>query len=437
MRTVEAGPVPPSQAPGWAGRYTWGGRYEWAGTPSTLRVAQLILVLGVLLAGSVGLYAAHSLQVNTKDIKDRLEPLNTNVSTVYQSLADADARATAGFPSSTDAAAQRGADDGYDQDIANATENLTHATTQTNNDAVTEASITDITTQLTAYTGLIGQARANNQQNPAAAVNDLKRASDLMRYTILSQVVELQQQQAQRLDAAYQQAKLVKVVALGAGGVSLAGLIWAQVFLFRRTHRICNVGLAMASAAVIAGLVWWTVAGVTSSHALTSSQRHSRALSDALVPAQIAALRSRAVENLGLVATRTGGGQTGGAQPASTGSATDDDFNAQMLLLAQGDGAGGALGAARQFATDQAGKARVQAAVDAVHAYRTRHSDAAFNTLVAKLQDAVDHETGAFNDDIHRARLWITDLDVGTGALLVAAEAGVIVGIQRRLKDYR
>lgn len=426
-QTIEAGRVPLGRVLGRVGRY------EWAGTPGTLRVVQIILVLGVVLAGSIGVYAALSLRATTDDVEHHLEPLNNNVAALYQSLADADATVTAGFLPGTDAAAQRAADATYHQDIGRATENLTHATTQTSDDPVTETSITDITTQLTAYTGLVGQARANNQQNPAAAVRDLKHASDLMRYTILSQVVGLQQQQALRLDATYRKAERVPVMALGACGVSLAGLIWAQIFLFRRTHRVCNIGLVVASAAMIAGLAWWTVAWVGSSHLLTSSHRHSQALSDALVPAQIAVRRARAVENLELVATRTGGGQ-----PMSAHRPTDEDFDAQMLLLAQGNGAGGALGAARQFTTDQEGEALVQAAVNAVDVYRTRNTDsAAFITLVARLQDAVNHETTTFNEDIHRAGLWVTGLDVGTATLAVAASVGVIAGIQRRLEDYR
>ncbi|MCU1612420.1 MAG: hypothetical protein JWM45_4336, partial [Pseudonocardiales bacterium] len=64
--------------------------------PGKLRVAQVVLVMGVALAGAVAVYAA-IVQVNTTvDIAEHIEPLNHNVPTLYRSPADADATVAAG-----------------------------------------------------------------------------------------------------------------------------------------------------------------------------------------------------------------------------------------------------------------------------------------------------------------------------------------------------
>jgi hypothetical protein len=264
----------------------------------------------------------------------------------------------------------------------------------------------------------------------------------------LPEAAELQRRQASRLADAYQRAGSVPVVALAACGASVAGLIWVQIFLFKRTHRVINIGLVVASGAVLAGLLWWTAAGTASAGSLARSVGHSRSVSDALAPAQIAALQARAVESLGLV-TRDGG--------------SEPDFDARMQQLARNGGAGGALGAAKQFATDPEGRTLVQAAVDNARGYAAAHQEvrrlddvgeytkavdaavgthqasaaAAFDRLATTLRTAVEYERGAFGKDIDRARGWLTGLPIGIGVLALIAAVGVAMGVRQRLEEYR
>jgi hypothetical protein len=421
--------------------------YDWNTTPGKLRVAQIVLVLGVLLAGGVGVYAALDRVNTTRDIAEHLEPLNAHVITLYRSLADADATVAAGYLSGgveTNELLTR-----YERDLGAATASLAQAGTQTEGEVVTAKRIADITSQLPTYTGLVERARANNRQDFPVGVAYLRRASELMQSSILSEAAELQQRQAARLNEAYQRAESGPIVALVSCGISLAGLIWAQLFLFQRTHRVCNIGLVLASAAVITGLGWWTVAGVASANSLAGALGHSRSVSDALAPAQIAALQARALESLELV--------------DRNGAAIEPEFDARMQLLARDNGAGGALGAARQFATDQKGKARVHAAVDDALGYARAHQEvrrldddgkyakavdaalnthqasaaAAFDRLTAALSTAIEYERGAFTKDIDRAHGSLTGLPIGTGGLTLLAAVGVALGVQQRLEEYR
>jgi hypothetical protein len=441
LQIIETRRASPGQA------LRWVRDYDWDTTPSKLRVAQIVLVLGVLLAGGVGVYAAIARVNTTRDIAEHLEPLNATVTTLYRSLADADATVAAGYLSGgvepTEIRTR------YDSDLAAATANLAQAGTQAEGEVVTAKRIADITTQLPTYIGLVERARANNLQSFPVGAAYLRHASELMQNSILPEAAELQQRQAAGLDDAYRRAGSVLVVALVAGGVSLAGLTWAQVFLFQRTHRVLNIGLVVASAAVITGLVWWTVAGAVSATSLAGALGHSRSVSDALAPAQIAALQARAFESLELVNRNA--------------DVIEPEFDARMQQLARNNGAGGALGAAQQFATDQKSKMLVQAAVDDALDYARAHQevrqldeageytkavDAAINTrqasaatafdrLTATLKTAIEYERGAFGKDMDRARGWLAGLPVGTGALALVSAVGVAWGVQQRLKEYR
>jgi len=447
LQTIEIRRTPPGQIKP-TGQVVGRIRYDdWNTTPGKLRVAQIVLVLGVLLAGVVGVYAAIVRVNTTRDIAEHLEPLNANVTTLYRSLADADATVAAGYLSG-------GVEPNelltrYQRDLRAAAANLAQADTQTEGEVVTAKWIADITTQLPTYTGLVERARANNRQGFPVGVAYLRHASELMQSSILSEAAELQQRQAARLDDAYRRAESVPIVALVSCGVSLAGLIFAQVFLFRRTHRVCNIGLVLASAAVLIGLGWWTVAGVTSANSLTSALGHSRSVSDGLAPAQIAALQARALESLELVDRNA--------------AAIEPEFDAQMQLLARNKGTGGALGAARQFATDEQGKARVQAAVDGALGYARAHREvrqldddgeytkavdaalkpdqgsaaAAFDRLTAALTTAIEYEHGAFTQDLNHVRGSLTGLPIGTVGLTLGAVVGVALGVQQRLEEYR
>ncbi|PZS23204.1 MAG: hypothetical protein DLM60_03090 [Pseudonocardiales bacterium] len=441
LQTVEVSPVAPREVVGWLRHYDWGTM------PGKLRVIQVVLVLGLAIAGAVGVYAAIARVSATVDIAEHLEPLNANVTTLYRSLADADATVAAGYLSGglepTEMQIR------YGRDIEAATASLAQASTQTDGELVTAKRIADITSELPTYTGLVERARVNNRQGLAVGVSYLRRASDRMQDAILPAAAELQRRQATRLDDAYHRAGSVHFVALAVGGISLAGLIWAQAFLFQRTHRVFNIGLVTASGALLAGLAWWTIAGVVSTNSLDRALGHSQSVSDALAPAQIAALQARAVESLELV-TRTAG-------------PNEPDFDAQMQLLDRDNGAGGALGAAQHFATDQQGVGLVREAVtdarDYVAAHRqvrqlddagdyTQAVDAAvnphhpgaaatFDRLDLALTAAADHERAAFTGDIGGAHSWLTGLPIGTGGLALVAVVGVTWGVQRRLEEYR
>jgi hypothetical protein len=431
-QTIETRPAPPGEALRRTRRHRRIDRLlaDWDTTPGKLRVARIILVLGILLAGSVAVLDANARVDTTRDIAEHLEPLNANATTLYRSLADADATVALAFLSGGVEPAELRQQ--YEQDRDLASDGLRKAAAHIGEEPGTVSMIAGISRELPVYSGYVERVRANNRQgNTAAGRAYLGLASELMKNSILPQAAELQRQQATQLNDAYRRAESVPVVAIAACVVSLAGLIWAQVFVFRRTHRVVNLGLAAASGAVLVGLVWWTAAGVASAAALQGSHRHIQSVSDALGPAQVAALRARAIETNRLV---------------FSGTATEKDFTNQLGLLEK------SLGAAQQFHPDQEAQSLMAAAANDARSYATAHAAAsadptsadpasattAFRQLDSALTTVVDHERTAFSDDIQRARdWWLVGLPWGTGLLALAAAVGVALGIRQRLEEYR
>jgi hypothetical protein len=416
-------------------------------TPAKLRATRAAVVLACLLWGVAAVSAVSIRGDATHEIATRIEPLSADATELYRSLADADATVVSGFLAGglePDELRLR-----YEDDVERAGVTLASAGAQAAERRLTLDRISDITAALPVYTGLVEQARANNRQGLPVAVAYLRRASDLMQSTILPGAEAIQRDEAERLDEEFERAGSVPFLPLLLSVATLAGLGVAQVFVARRSHRVFNIGLLAATAAVLIGLVWSTIALALTYRRLESARQHSQAVTDALGPAQIAALQGRASESLALVGRDT--------------TAYEEAFASRAQRLARADGAGGALGAARRFASDEAGRARVESAVAATRTWLAAHeqlrafsdngqyaeavrfaigsdpagSTVAFNQLDASLADAVAYERSAFAADIARARGALTGLVVGTGLLAAVAAAGATWGIAERLQEYR
>ncbi|MGH3978661.1 MAG: hypothetical protein ACRDRZ_06625 [Pseudonocardiaceae bacterium] len=415
-------------------------------TPGRLRLARTALVLGLLVSGAVGVYTADDRADAAREIAGPVQQLSADATELYRSLADADTTVAREFLSGETAAAAHFRDP-YDEDIALAARSLARAGTHASPDDMTADRIADITAALPVYAGIVEQAR-NRQDLPV--VDDLQRASDLMQLTILHEAEELLRSQAERLDEEYERAVSAPVLALVLGAASLAGLVWLQVSLARRTKRVFNGPLVtLSTAAVVGALLWWAIASAFSHSYLEGSHVHSQSVTDALVPAQIAALQARGSESLALL--------------ARDGGSTEQEFDNRVQILARADGAGGALGAARQFSSDAQGRALVEAAIAKTRTYLAAHDEVrrlddgghyreavdlavgpdvagaaeTFSRLDDALAAAVAYERASFDSEIGRARGWLTGLLVGPGLLALVAVIGVAWGVNQRLRDYR
>ena len=330
-----------------------------------------------------------------------------------------------------------------DHDLAVVAGGLVRAAGRADDPVSTEA-IATLGRLLPDYAGRVEQARAVGQGDAAAGEAALRRASDLMQTAMLPVAETLLQRQAQLLDQAYQDATMFPVAPLVVAVLLVAVLVVVQVWMAHRFRRAFNHGLVVATGAVAAALLWWTVSGLVSGQHIATSQAHSQAISDALVPAQITALQARTAEALALVEQDT--------------SRREREFDDRMRRL----GPDGALGAADQLMTDPAARARLRAASAAAADYRDAHEQVrrataegrpaeaarlafgaepssaatAFTRLDTGLADTVIAERESFGDQAVAARRWSLGSVAVVALLMALGIVATALGIAARLREY-
>jgi hypothetical protein len=420
-----------------------------ATTPGRLTVIAVGLVLLALVAGLVATLSVQNRDDTITGVIDHREPLAAASQQVYRSLSDADATAASAFLSiGTEPPELR---QRYERDVAEAGAALAKAASDAADVADAAAPVDVLNRQLPVYTGLVETARTNNRLGYPVGASYLREASELMRAKILPAAQDLYRVDTERLIEEQNEATGFPWLATILLVALVGALVAAQIYLTRRTNRLLNVGLVVATAAVVVSLLWGAVALVVQGSLVGSGQDDGSHRVDVLVRARIAALQARADETLTLVAR-------------GDGAAYEQDFGANAAQLVGPDGQGGLLGEARGLIKDGEGVAKVadatkaandwmkshqqvraqdkagqyQEAVDfAVLEDKTDGSAPAFRRLDDSLQAAIDVGRQEFLDDTHSGDRALTFLAPGLAVLAVAAAAGVTMGIRERLREYR
>jgi hypothetical protein len=414
-------------------------------TPVKLLLLMLaLLVLVVLWAGIAGSAAAgHS--AAARNVLSVSEPLSLDAQRMYRSLSDADATEAAAFLSGgQEPLALRRQ---YQADIAEAARELEAATAAAGGSSAGPRLAT-LSADLPVYTGLVETARADNRLGIPLGAAYLREASGLMRSTLLPAARELYAQENAQLAAASQQATAVPYAAFVVALLAAIVLIVAQRWLARRTHRVINPGLTVASVAGLVSLIWLVTAFTVASVQVGSARDHGSTPVDALARADIAALRAHADESLTLI-DRSG----------------DDSFQRDFVSLQKhlGPGPGSLLTAAATAtrgspaASETSIAVQVAAAWYAVHAdvrsqddsghyttavklaigSRPGDSGALFSILDGHLTNAMASDQASFRSAAQAGQDALAGLEAGVIVLSLTMAAGVVWGISRRLTEYR
>jgi hypothetical protein len=117
--------------------------------------------------------------------------------------------------------------------------------------------IVAVSENLGRYLVAMGDARAQHARGDArAALEAYRAATDLMHLRLLPAAESLDAVNQAQMDAAYRvqasASKWAEVLAVMAGGALLVALIAAQIFLLRRTRRIVNPALLLATVLALA-----------------------------------------------------------------------------------------------------------------------------------------------------------------------------------------
>ncbi|MFF3338110.1 hypothetical protein [Streptomyces flavidovirens] len=416
--------------------------------PGRLRIIGALVAALVVAFGAVTAWEISDRAAAADDVVTRSQPLSADAASIYRSLADADSAAASGFL----AGAQEPQDvrERYEDDIATASALLVKAAANTDSTSASGREITTLNSQLPQYTGLIERARANNRLGLPLGGAYLRYANERMTTELLPAAERLYKAETSRLGDDYDDARVWPFVGLGLGVLALGGLGWAQRRNYRRTNRVFNHGLLAASVASAVVLLWLGIGHAVARAELEDAMAHGQESLEVLNDARINSLNARANENLTLVAR--------GAVLAEDGkrdlyeSQYADGMKALQQRLAQ----------ARGLADDPHGSDPVAEAADKAAEWRKRHTTAratddsgdyegalakviggkgstgeCFNGVDAALEKALAHEQVEFTRAAEDSRGALSGLPLGAAVLAVLGAAGAVLGIGRRISEYR
>ncbi|MGF1237052.1 MULTISPECIES: hypothetical protein [unclassified Streptomyces] len=422
--------------------------------PGRLRAIGAVLALLVIAFGAVTAWQTTDRAGAADDVLHSSQPLSSDAADIYRSLADANTMAAGGYLAGlqeTTATRER-----YEADVRTAAAKLVTAAANSAPDSPSAATIAKLNELLPRYKGLVETARANNRQGFPVGGAYLRTANTTMQNQMLPAAEDLYQKENQRLRSDYADATPYPWAAIALGVLALAALAWAQRREYRRTNRVLNHGLTAATAACAVVLLWLVVGHSVARAGLDGSYEHGVRSLNVLHDARIASLKARSDENLTLVSR---GAETKTLPDGTVMDAYDWAYDQEIRAL------GKTLDQAGALADDAAGRDPVRVANDSMKVWIARHTEArqaddsgdyqkardrvigtgaedqataeCFDNVDASLAKALTHETGEFRQAAEDGRSAMTGLPAGAAALAVLGAAGALLGIGRRLSEYR
>jgi hypothetical protein len=283
-------------APAWV-------RDRLATTPGRLVLVSILVVVGAVIFGAVATGAEQSRESAARAARTQTEPLLAQAASLYTALSDANAtEATALLSGGLEPPSKRAR---YQADLRIAS-NALATLTRENGSATAPVALTTIANQLPVYSGLIESARANSRLGAPIGAAYLRQAVGLSASTMLPAANRIYRTEAQRLIDDYRTgtANSSLITFIVASVAALILLLLAQRFVGRISHRILNVGMLVATVAVLAIAVWGVVGLINERNSLSSAQRNGSDSVEVLSAATV--LLSRAQGDLSLTLVNRG-----------------------------------------------------------------------------------------------------------------------------------
>jgi hypothetical protein len=377
------------------------------------------------------------------------EPLTYDALGIWQSLSDANDQASAAILAGSQppqAVIAR-----YSQDVDIARGDIVDAASR----GGPAATLSGLSTGLDSYQDEVSRALANNQLGFPVGAGYLRQASTLMTGTLLPLAHGLYTTEESRLAVTSAQATGLPLVAVTVvAGLALGAAYWrSNRWIYRRTHRVVNVGLLLAGAAGILMVIWLLAAYLAGRSDLLAAQSQGSTPVEALASADIAVLKAHSYEALTLINN-------------SGDDSNEAAFQAQRKDL--GPGPGTLLTTAQQSAAGSPGAAAAAGLPAAALAWFGQHTvvraddngvnhgvagdgthqeavslvvngaaGKAFDTLSADLSDAISADNTAFANHASSGQTAFTGLEPGVIAVTLIMVAAIVWGLSRRLAEYR
>jgi hypothetical protein len=396
-----------------------------AGTPGRLRLFTAVAVVACLLFGVGGFLVVNRLDRSLGSARGHAAQL-VRIQTIRTNLVKADANATNAFLVGGLEPADARA--GYVDGINTAAATLAEAA---NADARSAQKLQAVNQVLATYTGLVESARANNRQGFPIGAAYLRQASKSIRDDALPPLADLVRDERDSVASSANTVGNAQDGILLLLAVVVISLVIIQIWLFRRTHRVLNPSLVLATiVVVVVGVLALAVMGWSRSRD-DQARKGPYAQTVALATVRIDAFDAKSSESLTLIARGSG-------QPFEDRfKVVAADANSAMVNVADA-GTRAAFSAyldrhAEVRSADDGGK------YDRAVALATGKgaANAAFGKFETTSRQDLDHQSGNLSDDLAHARFPLLLLSL---LLLVGGVLAAVVGrrgIAQRLQEYR
>jgi hypothetical protein len=398
-----------------------------------LRLLLVVLVVLSLAWGVLATLTANQHASAASDVVASSEPLTLDAQQIYRSLSDADATAASAFLAGglePVTAQQR-----YNSDIAAAALGIQAASALVGPSGSSSKDLATLSAGLPVYAGEVGTAVADNRLGLPLGAAYLREASARLRGTLLPAASDIYTNESGRLTSASAQATGLPLMVIALlFGLGLLYVLWrASRWLTRRTNRVFNSGLVLATVLGVVSLAWLAAAFFIGRGDLLNAQQHGSVPAQAYARAEVAALQAHADESLTLI-NNTGD------------DSYQADFLAQKKLL--GPGSGTLLASLSAQAGTQAqawylAHAALRAQDDGGQhpaAVATALSGEAFKTFTAlsgTLSQGIEASQAVFASSARSGRDDFTGLTEGMIVASLAMAVGCAWGLSRRLAEYR
>lgn len=433
----------------------------WAATsPGKLGVMLTGLVIGSLVVGVVGGLTIMGKQSSLDDLIEHRGPMNEASQQVYRALTDSEASAAAGFLAKDEQANKLR--EQYERDLRDAGGGLAIAAGDAQGSSGGDQQVRKLATLLPKYAGQLATAYAHNGQDgpggPGApggqrnssGSDDLIKASDVLHESMILPAQYLWAGQVDALNSSEEDAAAIPWVAVVLTVLLLIGLYLVQRYLRKRTKRSFNIGLVVATIAVLAAVLWSAAALTVSGLNLAKGSEHGSEQMSELSRVRLLAVQARGSENLALV--------------AKDGQRYEQDFKDLMGKLRQGSGEDSNLfGKLIEHTKGTPTAEDVRTARQALDGWMSKHESlrqkdssgqhqqavqqavgdeqdgavAQFNKVDNALGSAIDKARGQFASSARSASNALTMLGVGVIVLGVLAAIGAAGGMWQRIREYR
>ena len=406
-----------------------------ANTPGWYRFFGALAIVAIVAFATLATAATLTTRASSQSIESNLAPSLIAVQELSASVAEANAAATSVFLAGSTGVEDRARRVLYVDALQRSARQTEEVAGLVGDDEAAHEALQSISVALTTYSGQIEASQTANELDQDDADVPLRNALDLTQTEITTAVDQLTAKNQADLDDKTTSGLILTLVALAVGAAVVVLLTWIQIGVFRRSNRVLNIGLVLATILVLATLVVIGNGTVRRVQALRNAEAGGY---DSIVATS--ALQSSAYELQSQISLRLLGASS--EDLAATFDTIDDEIDE---VAADADStreraAATELGVRWEryrekmmLITDQSSQGEQDNAI----ALFQGAGISSFNGFNTSIESVLSDNRNQFNDGVSSAASSAGLLPVFSVVLPALAAIAVLLGVQGRLRDYQ